>query len=92
MKKGPPLNIMGFDRFVYPALKTNRNAFFFYIYTAGIYCTYMYMYNRKLNSYSVYNRSHLMTQIKFNINFRVPKIIIPSFPAHTPIIVIQELS
>lgn len=32
MKKGPPLNIMGFDRFVYPALKTNRNAFFFYIY------------------------------------------------------------
>lgn len=51
MKKGPPLNIMGFDRFVYPALKTNRNAFFFlYIYTAGIYCTYMYMYNRKLYS------------------------------------------
>lgn len=33
MKKGPPLNIMGFDRFVYPALKTNRNAFFYiYIY------------------------------------------------------------
>lgn len=31
MKKGPPLNIMCFDRFVYPALKTNRNAFF-YIY------------------------------------------------------------
>lgn len=29
MKKGPPLNIMGFDRFVYPALKTNRNALFF---------------------------------------------------------------
>lgn len=51
MKKGPPLNIMGFDRFVYPALKTNRNAFFFlYIYTAGIYCTYVYMYNRKLYS------------------------------------------
>lgn len=49
MKKGPPLNIMGFDRFVYPALKTDRNAFFF-IYTAGIYCTYMYMYNRKLYS------------------------------------------
>lgn len=32
MKKGPPLNIMGFDRFVYPALKTDRNAFFLNIY------------------------------------------------------------